>query len=255
MRLIRNLTAGEIVEQALLARRAGFRPTNVVFMGMGEPLDNYDAVRRAAVLFAHPGAFGLGARRVTISTVGVVPGIRRLAADRVPARLTVSLTAPEDGLRSRLLPVNRAWPIAEVVAAAREWSAATRRAPTLAYVLLRGVNDDPSLAAPLAAIARSLGAKINLIPYNAARGFERPDGAAVARFRAALDRRGVLALLRRERGGDIAAACGQLATAGGGLDGAEAGRRHAPPPLAARAQDSAWGDRSPAGGGSAGAAP
>ncbi len=213
MRLTRNLTAAEIVEQVVIARRRA-PVSNVVFMGMGEPLDNYDNVRRAALLLTDPKGFALAARHVTLSTVGVVPGILRLAEDRVPVRLTVSLTAPDDALRSRLLPVNRAWPLAALSAACARYAELTRRRVTLAYVLLQGVNDAPRQAVALAAFARRLRAKVNLIPYNSTRDFTRPAEPAIARFHAELSARGVRALVRRERGGGIAAACGQLAVPG-----------------------------------------
>ncbi len=214
MRLARNLAAAEIVEQVVLARRRA-AVTNVVFMGMGEPLDNYENVRRAVLLLTAPSGFGLGSRHVTVSTVGIVPRIRQLATDRVPACLTLSLTAPDDDLRSRLMPVNRSWPIAEVLGALRDWADTTRRTPTLAYVLLKGVNDDLVRAGRLAALALKARAKVNLIPFNATLGFERPPEEVVTRFQEVLKRRGVIALIRRERGGEIAAACGQLATEAG----------------------------------------
>ncbi len=208
----RNLTAGEIVEQAVIARRR-LPPTNVVFMGCGEPLDNYDNVRRAALLLTSPKGFALGARHVTVSTVGVVPGILRLAEDRVPVRLTVSLSAPDDVLRARLAPIAKRWPLEELLGALETWRKATRRDPTIAYVLLKDVNDSPAQARKLAPIARQLGARVNLIPYNEARGFARSTPEAVRRFHEILMRLGVIALIRKERGSDVAAACGQL-TAG-----------------------------------------
>ena len=212
MKLRRQLSAGEILDQVVLARRLA-PVTNVVFMGMGEPLDNYDNVRRAAILLSSPRGFGLAPRHVTISTVGVVPRILDLARDRVPARLTISLTAPDDALRSELMPVNRRWPVRELMDAVAQWRDATGRDPTFAYVMLKGVNDDPARAEALAALARPVHAKVNLIPYNPARAFDRPDESVLERFRAVLERRGVLSLVRRERGGDVAAACGQLAVA------------------------------------------
>jgi 23S rRNA (adenine2503-C2)-methyltransferase len=209
----RNLEAGEILEQAVIARRSA-PVSNVVFMGMGEPLDNYEAVRRAVLLLASRQGFNIGARHIVVSTAGVVPGIRRLAADGLPCQLTVSLNAPDDGLRSRLMPVNRAWPLAELEDACREYAERTGRRVTLAYVLLRGVNDAPRHASKLASIARGLGAKVNLIPWNRAANFERPTDDAVAGFQRILVDAGVLTLLRKERGGTIGAACGQLALKG-----------------------------------------
>jgi 23S rRNA (adenine2503-C2)-methyltransferase len=210
MGLKRYLTAGEILEQVTIAGTR--RPvSNVVFMGMGEPLDNYDAVRRAIILLAEPKAFGIGARRITVSTSGVVPGIRRMADDGVPARLTVSLGAPEDGLRDRLMPINRKWPLAELAEACEYYRQKTRRAVTIAYVLLRGVNDSPELAGRLAGFAKRIGAKVNLIACNRARGFECPPERDIRRFQEEVMKDGILTLVRRERGGSISGACGQLA--------------------------------------------
>jgi 23S rRNA (adenine2503-C2)-methyltransferase len=206
----RNLTAGEIIEQAVLARRRA-PVTNVVFMGQGEPLDNYDNVRRAALLLTSPKGFALGARHVTVSTVGVVPGILRLAEDRLPVRLTLSLAAPDDALREKLAPIAKRWSLEEVMGAVGTWRGATRRDPTIAYVLLKGVNDSGSHARKLGALAHRVNAKVNLIPYNSARGFERPDPETVTRFHETLMSMGLVALVRRERGADILGACGQLA--------------------------------------------
>ena len=218
VRLVRDLTAAEIIEQAIIARRRS-PVSNVVFMGMGEPLDNYDNVRRAVILLTSPKAFALGQRHVTISTSGVVPGILRMTRDRVPARLTISLNAADDGLRARLMPVNKRWPLAEIERACLEYIRETRKGVTLAYVLLGGVNDADTHARRLAAIAnrlspgRELRAKVNLIACNDATGFKRPGEERLLGFQETLKKAGVLALIRRERGGQIAAACGQLAAA------------------------------------------
>ncbi len=223
VRLRRNLTAGEILEQALIASRSA-KLTNVVFMGQGEPFDNYDNIRRAVLLLNSPRGFGLGNRHITVSTAGVVPGILRMAGDGLPAGLTVSLNAPDDALRSRLMPINRTWPLAVLMDACVEYARASRRSPTFAYVLFRGLNDSAAHASRLAALARKVRAKVNLIPCNPARGFERPPEDAVLRFQSALRRGGIGAFYRRERGGDIAAACGQLALreAGGPREGSDA---------------------------------
>jgi 23S rRNA (adenine2503-C2)-methyltransferase len=215
-KFVRNLTAGEILEQAVIARRR-WLVSNVVFMGMGEPFDNYENVRRAAILLTSPQAFGLGQRHVTISTAGVVPGILRMARDRVPAQLTVSLNAPEDELRAKLMPINRCWPLAEIERACLDYTAETGKGITLAYVMLKDVNDSLNHARRLAAMAKRLSprrdrrAKVNLIACNEATGFERPAEEKVMIFQEALKKTGTLALIRRERGGSIAAACGQLA--------------------------------------------
>jgi 23S rRNA (adenine2503-C2)-methyltransferase len=206
----RNLSAGEIVEQAVIARRRG-PVTNVVFMGQGEPLDNYENVRRAVGLLTSPLGFGIGARHVTVSTVGVVPGVIRLGEDRVRAGLTVSLSAPDDALRARLAPVAKRWPLEELLEAVQSWRRATRRDPTIAYVILGGVNDSSDHARRLGAIARRIGAKVNLVPFNPARGFNPPAADAVNRFHAVLLGLGIVVLVRKPRGSDIAAACGQLA--------------------------------------------
>jgi 23S rRNA (adenine2503-C2)-methyltransferase len=220
VKLKRNLTAGEIVDQVSIARRRA-PVTNIVFMGMGEPLDNYENVRRAAILLTSPRAFGMGKRHVTLSTSGVAPNIVRLAEDRMPVHLTVSLNAPDDALRSRIMPVNRTWPIAALMASCREYTALTRQTVTFAYVLMSDINDAPAHAVRLASLARSIGAKVNLIPLNRTPDrvrpdcgpLERPSDDRIARFQSALKDRGVLALLRREHGSEIAAACGQLALA------------------------------------------
>jgi len=221
MGLHRNLTAGEIVEQALIAARI-MPVTNAVFMGMGEPMDNFDAVMRAVQILTSQKGFGLGARHVTVSTVGVVPGILRMARERIPAGLTVSLTAPDDELRSTLIPANRTWPIAQVMEACRKWSDTMERDVTLAYVLMAGVNDSPRHSMALAKLARKARAKVNLIPCNPARGFLPPPDTRVYEFQTELKASGVLALYRRARGGDIAAACGQLVVSGGHRTGLKA---------------------------------
>lgn len=214
----RNLSAGEILEQVVIARRRA-PVTNVVFMGMGEPLDNFENVRRAILLLTSPAAFGLGRRHVTLSTAGVVPGIERLAREGVPARLTVSLNAPRDKLRSRLMPVNRTWPLAKLQQACREHIDALGLGVTFAYVLLKDINDSPACARELAILCSRLSlrsgspAKVNLIAGNPATGFSPPGPERINRFQEALRERGVLALFRRGRGEDISAACGQL-TAG-----------------------------------------
>ncbi len=209
----RHLTTGEIVEQVVRAvRRARPRRlSNVVFMGMGEPLANYDATW-AAVERIHDD-LGLSARSITVSTVGVVPGIRRLATESLPVNLAVSLHAANDALRDELVPLNRRYPIAAVSEACREWIAATGRRLSFEWALIAGVNDRFSDAAELAAVALPLRAHVNLIPLNPTPGYATP-GTPPARVRAFRDRlraHGVNATIRRNRGTDIDAACGQLA--------------------------------------------
>jgi len=211
----RQLTTGEIVEQIVWARRrsAPRRVSNVVFMGMGEPLANYDAVW-AAVDRLH-GAMGVSARHLTVSTVGIVPGIRRLATERLPVNLAVSLHAANDTLRDRLVPVNRRYPLASLRAACEEYLRTKSRRLSFEWALIDGVNDRPAHAAELAAYARPLHAHVNLIPLNPTPGFATrgTPPAGVREFRARVQELGVNVTVRRNRGTDIDAACGQLAGA------------------------------------------
>jgi 23S rRNA (adenine2503-C2)-methyltransferase len=209
----RHLREGEIVEQVAAAVREA-RPrrlSNVVFMGMGEPLANYDRVWSAVVrLHAE---MGLSARHLTLSTVGIVPGIRRLAAEDLPVNLAVSLHAANDALRDELVPLNRRYPLSELAAACADYVEASRRRLSLEWALIEGVNDRDGDADELAAFARPLGAHANLIPLNPTPGYP-VVGSPAARVRAFRDRlveRGVNATIRATRGADIAAACGQLA--------------------------------------------
>lgn len=213
----RNLTAGEMVEQVVRAvggaRRRGRRLSNVVFMGMGEPLANYERVW-AAVERIHDDV-GLSARHITVSTVGIVPGIRRLAGERLPVNLAVSLHAADDALRDELVPVNRRYPLGSLLEACRGYLAAKGRRLSFEWALIDGVNDRPSDARGLARLARPIGAHVNLIPLNPTPGSAMrgsPPGR-VREFRDQLGRLGVNATVRRNRGTDIAAACGQLAAA------------------------------------------
>jgi len=219
----RNLTAGEIVDQVLTAGHSPSSPcspsaaglTHVVFMGMGEPLLNYDAVLQAVHLLQDE--VGIARRRITLSTIGIVPAIRRLAREKLQLTLAISLHAPDDDLRAELIPTaGRKWTVAEVVGAAREYVAATGRRVTFEYVLLAGVNDHPDQARRLAQRLRGLQANVNLIPFNPVEGlpYTRPDRGRIRRFREALEAAGVPVTQRRERGGDIDAACGQLRARG-----------------------------------------
>jgi 23S rRNA (adenine2503-C2)-methyltransferase len=215
MGLVRNLTPGEILGQvALLAadHRLGPNDYNLVFMGMGEPLNNYDSVLAAFRILADREGFGIAPKHVTLSTAGVVPGLRRLAMERPRPRIAVSLTATTDALRDVLMPVNRAYPLSVLFEALREIPLAPRERITLEYVLLRGVNDTPGDAVRLASLAGKMPVKVNLIPYNeASEGFSPTPLPAARAFRDLLLARGVPSFLRRRRGADISAACGQLA--------------------------------------------
>ncbi len=187
--------------------------TNVVMMGMGEPLNNFDNVVAAMSVMLDDNAYGLSRRRVTLSTSGVVHQLRKLAA-QCPVALAVSLHAPDDELRSRIMPINRSYPIAELLAACREYlEAAPRDFITFEYVLLDGVNDTPAHARALAKLLREVPCKLNLIPFNPfpESGFARSKPEAVARFRDILVEAGYVATIRKTRGDDIDAACGQLA--------------------------------------------
>jgi 23S rRNA (adenine2503-C2)-methyltransferase len=210
----RNLSTGEIVEQVVRAtRRArddGRRVSNVVFMGMGEPFANYDRTW-AAVERLHDD-LGLSARHLTVSTVGIVPGIRRLAAEALPVNLAVSLHAANDALRDELVPINRRYPLATLVDACGSYLEAKNRRLSFEWALIDGVNDRPSDARELAELARPLRAHVNLIPLNPTPGY-RTVGATpdvVRDFRDRLIALGVNATVRRNRGTDIDAACGQL---------------------------------------------
>jgi len=187
--------------------------TNVVMMGMGEPLNNFEIVVAAMSVMLDDHAYGLSRRRVTLSTSGVVHQLRKLAA-RLPVALAVSLHAPDDELRSRIMPINRSHPIAELLAACREYlDTAPRDFVTFEYVMLDGVNDAPAHARALAKLLRDVPCKLNLIPFNPfpASGFARSRPEAIARFRDILVESGYVATIRKTRGDDIDAACGQLA--------------------------------------------
>jgi 23S rRNA (adenine2503-C2)-methyltransferase len=209
----RQLSQGEIVEQVAVAMReaAPRRVSNIVFMGMGEPLANYDRVW-GAVERLH-GDMGLSARHLTISTVGVVPGIRRLAAEALPVNLAVSLHAANDTLRDGLVPINRRYPLDMLAAACADYVAASGRRLSIEWAMIDGVNDRKSDAAELAGFARPLGAHVNLIPLNPTPGYPVVGSSRqhVHEFRDQLLTLGVNATIRVTRGAEIDAACGQLA--------------------------------------------
>jgi 23S rRNA (adenine2503-C2)-methyltransferase len=214
----RDLTASEIVDQAVLAAREadaqGARLTNVVFMGMGEPMQNLDAVLDASATINSPDGLGLSARRIAISTVGWVPGIARLAEHPLPVRLAVSLHAADDATRSELMPINARYPIANLLAACTRYCDATGRRVFIEYLLLDGVNDSAADAKRLARLLRDGRFHVNVIEYNATEGPYR--GSSQSRrevFLRALADSGLEASVRRSRGADVAAACGQLARA------------------------------------------
>ena len=223
MGLLRNLTAGEICDQVYRVnedlRRLGVpgeRPlTNLVYMGMGEPLHNYDAVLRSLELLLSEEGMNFSQRHITVSTSGLVPNIVRFGED-TQVKLAVSLNATTDEQRAKLMPVDKKWNIAALIDAVRNFPSRQGRRVTFEYVLLRGVNDSGEDAARLAALLEGLPVKVNLIPYNEnpGLGFGDPGADKVAAFRQALEARGITAMVRKNRGRDIAAACGQLAVQG-----------------------------------------
>jgi 23S rRNA (adenine2503-C2)-methyltransferase len=213
MRFGRNLTASEILDQALHFRRIE-DVDHVVFMGMGEPMMNLDHVLAACERLPD---LGVTHRRTTISTVGWIPGIDRLAQCDMPIRLAFSLHAADDALRSQIMPVNDRYPLADVLAACRRWHAARRRPVFVEYVMLAGVNDRYEQAVALAKLLDPKVFKVNLIPYNPSGSpYDGSRPPAIEVFRAALEEHGLRATVRLTRGRDIAAACGQLAAAGSG---------------------------------------
>ncbi|HLC23900.1 MAG TPA: 23S rRNA (adenine(2503)-C(2))-methyltransferase RlmN [Dehalococcoidia bacterium] len=210
----RNLNAGEIVEQVIFfSRRMPDRPvTNVVFMGMGEPLVNYPATVKAIRILNSPHGFNLGARHMTLSTAGFIPGIKRLTREDLQVGLAVSLHAPTDSLRGTLVPLNRRYPLAELIAACRDFFAATGRRVTFEYVLFAGINDSSRHAVQLAKLLAGMNCHVNLIPANLTPGssFLLCPRERIKAFQGELSRRGVPATIRRSLGADIQAGCGQL---------------------------------------------
>jgi 23S rRNA (adenine2503-C2)-methyltransferase len=222
--LKRNLDAGEIVDQVYLARRLllehepGRRLTNLVYMGMGEPLHNYDNLVKSLRILTHDKGMGLSQRRITVSTAGLVPKLERLGGEDVRPNLAVSLNAPNDGIRDEIMPINRKWNIAKLLGALRAYPLEQRRRITFEYVLLAGVNDSLADAAQLARLLRGIKCKVNLIPWNPhpEAPYARPSEAAIEAFQAACKRSGLPTYLRTPRGDDIDAACGQLANRSNG---------------------------------------
>jgi len=209
----RQLTAGEIVGQVLaLLERTTCSLSNIVFMGMGEPLANYDNVLSAIKTINHPEGLGLGARRITVSTVGILPGIRRLAHENIQINLAVSLHAPNDHLRNQLVPINRTYPIKELLNACQYYIAHTNRRVSFEYVLLHGVNDGEAIAHELGRLLAGMLCHVNLIPVNPTgnKADSRPSEEDTRAFTRILQCYGVQSTQRKEKGTDIAAACGQL---------------------------------------------
>ena len=228
----RNLEVNEIVEQILAVERwhaselsrlpaeTAAAPAaadsrivnNLVVMGMGEPLANYDNLIKALKIINAPWGAGIGARKITVSTSGLAPQIRRLANEPFQFRLAISLHGATDEVRNRIMPVNKKYPLSELIAACDDYQKLKGRMITLEYILIAGINDTLAQTRPLAALARQLYAKVNLIPYNPVEGlpWHRPSEEVCEGFLAALEKLNVIATLRREKGTDIDAACGQL---------------------------------------------
>jgi 23S rRNA (adenine2503-C2)-methyltransferase len=214
--LIRNLSAGEILAQVLLPleeQKAKLAPqTNVVLMGQGEPLLNYDAVMAATRILLDPGGIGISPKHVTLSTSGIVPGIERLAQEKVRPKLAVSLNASNDAQRDALMPINRKYPLEMLLEACRNYPLRTWEHLTFEYVLLGGVNDAPEDARRVVRLLGNLKAKVNLIPWNPGElPYQEPSEERVEEFRQILAEKGVPAFVRYSRGRDVMAACGQLA--------------------------------------------
>jgi len=212
----RDLSAGEIVLQALMIQKQldinQNRLGNIVVMGTGEPFDNYDNVMKAMSIINSPFGLEIGSRHISISTCGVVPGIRRFSKENLQYNLAISLHAPNDELRSSLMPINRAYPLKELFEALREYSSLNNRRLTFEYLLLRGVNDSKKEADEIKNLLKGLDAYINLIPYNSVKekDFETSSEENALRFYDLLKKNGVAVTLRQKKGDDIDAACGQL---------------------------------------------
>jgi len=211
----RNLTFAEIIGEVLYLKKEALpgKLTHVVFMGTGEPLDNYAEVMKAVRIINSPSAFNIGARRITISTSGIIPGIQKLSGEGLQIELSVSLHAADEQLRSKLMPVNKIYPLKELINTCKKYSLDTNRQVTLEYILIKGVNSELKDAQDLKKLLNGFPlAKINLIPSNVIKelNIEPPGRPEILLFKEYLVKNGVNVTLRRERGGDIEAACGQL---------------------------------------------
>lgn len=210
---VRDLEAGEICSEIYTAQRdIGERISHIVLMGIGEPLDNFDQVLKFLHLISSPEGVNIGMRNISLSTCGLVPGIDRLAQHKLQLTLSVSLHAPNDQIRSGMMPVNNAYPVDQLIKAVRRYQDTTGRRVSFEYSMVRGVNDSDECAKQLADLIRGMGAHVNLIPINPVDGspYSATDEASVRRFQHELERLGVNATVRRRLGTDISAACGQL---------------------------------------------
>ena len=210
---VRDLTASEMLAQVTAVQQAvGARISNIVLMGMGEPLDNFDHVLRFLELLSHPDGLGIGARHVSVSTCGLVDKIRELIPMKPQFTLSVSLHAPNDEIRSRTMPINKRWGVGELLEACREYTEAVGRRISFEYALIKGENDSDDCAEELASRLRGMLCHVNLIPVNKSQigDYVKPDAARINRFREILEQRGINATVRRTLGADIDASCGQL---------------------------------------------
>lgn len=211
---VRHLSAGELAGQVLwvenLLRKRSLAVTNVVFMGMGEPLANYDAVLKSIRLLNTPAGLNLGMRRFTLSTCGLVPQILKLAREGLPLNLAISLHATTDNLRSQIMPINKRFPLAELFSACRSYQEKTGRRISFEYALIRDFNDDLKAARELTNLLSGLLGHVNLIPVNPVGGEEPPEARKIAEFARVLENSSIPVTVRKERGADIEAACGQL---------------------------------------------
>ena len=210
---VRNLEAGEIAGQIYAAQKdVGERISHIVLMGIGEPLDNFDNVMDFLTIISSPDGVNIGMRNISLSTCGIVPMIDKLAEKQLQLTLSISLHAPTDEMRSKMMPVNDAYPVAQLIAACRRYQQTTGRRVSFEYSMVRGVNDSPATARKLASLIRGMGAHVNLIPINPVDGspYSATDAENVKRFQTLLTDLGVNATVRRRLGSDISAACGQL---------------------------------------------
>ena len=211
---VRNLKASEILDEILFIKdhNPSSIITNIVFMGIGEPLDNYDNVMKSIRIVNDEASFHIGARRITISTCGIIPGMEKLTKEKLQIELSVSLHSADDKMRSKLVPINKTYPLKDLIAACRNYTKKTKRIITFEYILIKDINCSQEDAVKLAGLLKGLMCKVNTISYNQirAKGYEAPASADIKNFMNTLKRHGVKAIMRKSKGEDIDAGCGQL---------------------------------------------
>lgn len=216
MGFTRNLTSGEIINQIMSVGKNEKRITNIVFMGMGEPLDNYENVIKAAKIIFSPWGLGIGASKITLSTCGLIPGMKRLKEEKLNINLAISLNASDDNVRNQLMPVNKKYPLKKLLKACREYPLKPKNRITFEYVLIKDLNDSEKDARQLADLLKGIKCKINLLPFNkrpdAKSQYDTPDQDKVNKFHEYLLSRKFTVFMRKQRGIDISASCGQLLT-------------------------------------------